>query len=108
MNESAEIRIHDNHEGGRFEITIGGETAYLEYTRGPHELALIHTEVPASLSGRGLASRLNRHALELARTDGLAISVVCPFALGYLDRHPEYRDLLNRPMGPPASEPPWM
>lgn len=107
MND-AEVPVHDNEEGGRFEITIGEETAYLEYTRGPHDLALIHTEVPAALGGRGLASRLNRHALEVARTEGLRVSVVCPFAIGFVDRHPEYGDLLGRPTGPPVSEPPWM
>ena len=105
MNAASEVEVRDNREGGRFEITIHGDTAYLEYTRGPHELALIHTEVPASLSRRGLGSRLNRHALELARDEGLQVSVVCPFALGFVDRHPENRELLGRPAGPPASEP---
>ena len=108
MNETSDVQVRDNREGGRFEITIRGETAYLEYTRGPQELALIHTEVPASLSGRGLGSRLNRHALDLARVEGLQVTLVCPFALGFLDRHPEYRDLLGRPAGLPLSEPPWM
>lgn len=108
MDESVEVQIRDNRESGRFEITIGGETAYLEYTRGPYELALIHSEVPATLAGRGLASRLSRHALELARAEGLSITAVCPFVLGFLDRHPEYQDLSSRPQGPPISEPPWM
>jgi predicted GNAT family acetyltransferase len=108
MNDSAEVQVHDNRESSRFEVTIDGETAYLEYTRGPHELALIHTEVPPSLSGRGLGSRLNRHALDLARAEGLQVTVVCPFALGFVDRHPEYGDLLSRPTGPAVSEPPWM
>lgn len=108
MNASGETQVRDNRESSRFEITIQGETAYLEYTRGPHQLALIHTEVPPSLSGRGLASDLNRHALEIARTEDLQVTIVCPFALGFVDRHPEYGDLLNRPTGPAASEPPWM
>ena len=108
MSETEKIQVHDDRETDRFEITLGGETAYLQYTRGPHELALIHTEVPASLSGRGLGSRLNRHALDIARTEGLRVTVVCPFVIGYVDRHPEYRDLLSRPAGPAASEPPWM
>ncbi len=108
MTDSAEWQVLDNRESGRFEITIHGETAYLEYTRGPHQLALIHTEVPSSLSGRGLASRLNRYALDHARTEGLQVTVACPFALGFVDRHPEYADLLSRPTGPAVSEPPWM
>ncbi len=100
--------IHDDLEAGRFEMTIGGETAYLEYSRGPSELVLVHTEVPRALSGRGLASRLARHALDLARAEGLRVSVVCPFALGYVERHPEYQGLIGMPSGPAAPEPPWM
>ncbi len=105
---SAEPPIRDNLETGRFEITIRGETAYLEYARGPSELVLVHTEVPRALSGRGLASRLARHALDLARAEGLRVSVVCPFALGYVERHPEYQGLIGKPSGPAAPEPPWM
>jgi predicted GNAT family acetyltransferase len=100
--------VVDNGETGRFEITIGGETAYQEYSRGPAELVLVHTEVPSALSGRGLASRLTRHGLELARREGLRVALVCPFALGWVDRHPEYRDLLDRPGGTAAPDLPWM
>ncbi len=100
--------IRDNLDAGRFEIAIGGETGYLEYTRGPSELVLVHTEVPRALSGRGLASRLARHALDLARAEGLRVSVVCPFALGYVERHPEYQGLIGKPSGPASPEPPWM
>jgi predicted GNAT family acetyltransferase len=36
---------------------------------------------------------LIRGALEIARTQGLKVKAVCPFAKAYLDRHPEYADL---------------
>ncbi|MGH7540608.1 MAG: GNAT family N-acetyltransferase [Gemmatimonadota bacterium] len=89
-------------------MTLGGQTAYLEYTLGPHRLVLLHTEVPPALEGRGVAARLARHALDLARREGLGVTAECPFVHGYAERHPEYRSLLLRATGPASAEPPWM
>lgn len=100
--------IRDDVERGRFEVTVGGETAYLEYTRGPDQLVLLHTEVPPGLEGHGLGSRLARYALERAREEGLRVVPECPFQRSWLERHPEYRELLWRAAGPAAADPPWM
>jgi uncharacterized protein len=31
--------------------------------------------------------------LDTARSQGLKVKAVCPFAKGYIERHPEYADL---------------
>lgn len=100
--------VRDNAEAGRFEIETDGAVAYLEYTRGPSVLALVHTEVPPELGGRGLAGRLARHACEVAREAGLRIEAVCPFQIGWFDRHPEHADLVHRPTGTAGDDPFWM
>ena len=100
--------IIENADTGRFEIEIDGHVAFLEYTRGPEVLALVHTEVPPELGGRGLASRLATHAAELARTEGLRIEPTCPFQISWLDRHTEYADLVNKPTGSAGGEPFWV
>ncbi|MDX1578529.1 MAG: GNAT family N-acetyltransferase [Gemmatimonadota bacterium] len=99
--------IHDNAEAGRFTIESDGEMAYLEYARGPEVLALVHTEVPRALRGRGFAGRLAKHAAELARREGLRIEPSCPFQIGWLDRHTEYADLVHRPTGSAGEDPFW-
>lgn len=100
--------VRDDPERGRFEIEVEGAVAFLEYTRGPSELVLVHTEVPRAIAGRGLGGRLARHALELAREEGLRVELVCPFQIAWLDRHPEYRELLHRPTGAGGEEPFWL
>lgn len=100
--------VRDDPEAGRFEVTVDGKTAWLEYARGPHRLVLLHTEVPPALEGRGLAGRLARHAFERARQEGLEVVPECPFQRSWLERHPEYHDLLWREAGPAAADPPWM
>ena len=58
-------------------------------------LTILHTEVPKELEGRGIGSALVRGLLEIARAQGLKVQAVCPFVKAYLDRHPEYADLLS-------------
>jgi predicted GNAT family acetyltransferase len=79
---------------GRFELERDGQVAYLEYTLTGDVLALIHSEVPASLRGQGLASELARTALDWARENHKKVDVICPSVAGYLKEHPEYADLL--------------
>lgn len=108
MSEREGPAVRDDPGRGRFEVTLDGEIAFLEYARGPHRLVLLHTEVPPALEGRGLGGRLARFALERARAEGLQVVPECPFQRSWIERHPEFHELLWRPAGPAADDPPWM
>jgi predicted GNAT family acetyltransferase len=79
--------VTDNREASRFEVTIGGHTAFLAYERTDDELMLIHTEVPPALRGRHLGDRLARTAIDAGRSAGLRIATICPFVKAYLHKH---------------------
>ena len=81
-------QVSDNRTLNRFELTIDGQTAFLEYERTHESLTIIHTEVPEALRGRHLGDTLVEAALAAARSEKLRIVVVCPFARAYLRRHP--------------------
>ena len=81
---------------GRFELERDGQVAYLEYTLSGDVLALLHTEVPVALRGEGLASELAHTAMEWARANHKKVDVVCPSVAEYIEKHPEYSDLLLR------------
>jgi predicted GNAT family acetyltransferase len=81
---------------GRFEIARDGQVAYLEYNLTGKVLQLIHSEVPEALRGHGLASELAQSALEWARAKGVKVDVICPSVAAYLEKHPEYSDLVLR------------
>jgi len=81
--------VTDNQAGSRFEIRDGGYLAELIYRRNGKRLVLIHTEVPAGLEGRGVGGRLVTAAVGRAVRDGLTIVPLCPFARGWLERHPD-------------------
>ena len=80
--------VSDNRALKRFELMVNGETAFLLYERTEDALTLVHTEVPPALRGQHVGDRLVAAALDAARSAGLRIVAVCPFAKAYLRRHP--------------------
>jgi uncharacterized protein len=89
------IGVRDNTTAHRYEIEMEGEIAFLRYQwKKDGTIALVHTETPTALRGKGLAGRLARYALETARDRGTRVVVVCPFVKTYLERHPEFASLV--------------
>jgi uncharacterized protein len=81
---------------GRFEIEQNGQIAWLEYNLTGNVLQLIHSEVPQALRGHGVASELARSALDWAREQRIKVDVVCPLVAAYIEKHPEYSELVLR------------
>jgi NAD+ kinase len=93
--DASDATVVDSFERQRYEIILGGEVAgVLHYRRTEDSVDLMHTEIDQSFEGRGLAGRLARGALEDARLRKTPVVVTCPFVTGYLERHPEYSDVL--------------
>jgi NAD+ kinase len=96
--DSAEATVVDSFQRQRYELIVGGEVAgVLHYRRHGARIELLHTEIEQPFSGQGLASRLASAALDDARSRATPVVVTCPFVIGYLDRHPEYADVLADP-----------
>ncbi|MEU4218494.1 GNAT family N-acetyltransferase [Actinoplanes sp. NPDC026623] len=55
-----------------------------------------HTKVEPAFEGSGAGSALARAAMDDARAKGRTVVPICPFVSGWLERHPEYEDLLAR------------
>lgn len=81
---------------GRFELERDGKIAYLEYTIAGDVLALLHTEVPRELRGHGIAGSLAKTALDWARANAKKVDVICPSVTEYIEKNPEYQDLVLR------------
>jgi uncharacterized protein len=81
--------IVNNEAAGRFETTIDGRTAELTYRRHGDRLVLVHTEVPDELEGVGVGGALVTAAVDFAAQHGLTVVPMCPFARGWLERHPD-------------------
>jgi predicted GNAT family acetyltransferase len=92
MSNDAVVR---NDAKNRFEVQADGHVAFLNYRLHGNEMVLVHTQVPAEMEGRGIGGHLAKAALDSARQQNLKVSAPCPFVAGYIQRHPEYSDLLQ-------------
>jgi uncharacterized protein len=86
--------VRDNKAKHRFELDVEGAMAFANYRLAPSTVTITHTETPRALRGRGIASELVKGALELIRTDGLKVVAGCGFVVEYLQKHPEFSDLV--------------
>jgi len=86
------IDAPDRH---RYELRAGDElVGFIDYRLHGDVIRLIHTEVPEAFSGQGHASTLARAALDDARSRGLTVRPDCPYVASYIEKHPEYADLV--------------
>jgi uncharacterized protein len=86
--------VRDNKALHRFELDVGYQTAFANYRQTPDAVIITHTETPRALRGRGVASELVKGALEMIRADGHKVIAGCGFVVDYLDKHPEYADVV--------------
>jgi predicted GNAT family acetyltransferase len=92
---TSEPTVRDNPAAHRFELLLDGRVAgFAEYLRQPDGLAVTHTVVQPEHEGHGFGSVLAKAVLVAARAAGDPVLPFCPFLRGYLQRHPEYQDLV--------------
>ena len=93
MADTLDVVMNDKTH--RFEVTLGDETAFAEYTLLTQALVLPHTVVPDAFAGKGVGSLLAKTALAYARDHGLKVKPICPFMAGYIKKHPEWHDIVD-------------
>ena len=72
----------------------GKVVGFVRYRTRPGQVVLIHTETDPEFEGRGVGSALARGALDDIRARGEKAVVLCPFITSYVEKHPEYQDLV--------------
>jgi uncharacterized protein len=90
-----ELEITHNTEKHRFEISVGGHLAVLNYMRKGDIIIFTHTGVPPAIGNRGLGSQLVKTGLDYARENRLQVRSLCWFVSKYIRLHPEYQSLLR-------------
>ncbi|MHB8680973.1 MAG: GNAT family N-acetyltransferase [Acidimicrobiales bacterium] len=90
-----EVAVSDAPAAKRYEARVEGRVAgFAEYRLSPGRIVFTHTEVDPDFEGRGVGGALVRGALDDVRSRGLAVVALCPFVKGWIDRHPDYGDLV--------------
>lgn len=87
--------VRDNPDRNRFELATPAGTAFASYRRDDTTISITHTEVPRALEGRGIGSKLVAGTLDLIRAEGRTVVPLCSFVRNYINRHPDYADLVR-------------
>ena len=87
--------VTHNAEANRFEMSVDGHLAVLNYMLKGEIIIFTHTGVPPAVGNRGLGSKLVETGLNYARDNGLKVRSMCWFVSKYIRRHQEYQDLLK-------------
>ncbi len=90
------IDIKNNPTAHRFETTINGKTAFVDYKLRPGIMAVLHTKVPKELEGQGIAAAMTKFVLEYIAAEKLQLVPYCPYMRAYLQKHPEYGYLVKK------------
>ncbi|WP_346619873.1 GNAT family N-acetyltransferase [Blastococcus montanus] len=93
-----EPTVTDVPESDRFEIRDGERVLGLAaYERRGETVVFTHTEVDPDAGQSGLGSTLVRAALDEVRSRGGSVVPRCSFVAGWIERHPDYADLVADP-----------
>jgi len=88
--------VIDNRDNHRFELEVEGHIAIEHYKLDGNIITFEHTEVPKELGGKGVGSKLVQGALDQVRAAGLMLIPECPFVKAWIDKHPDYADLVKK------------
>ncbi|SFD26967.1 hypothetical protein SAMN05518672_1011375 [Chitinophaga sp. CF118] len=90
------IQQKETEGKGMFYVSIDGKVlAEMSYTMpAPDKMIIDHTDVDASLSGKGVGIQLLHALVDYARTENIKIIPLCPFAKAIFNKRPELRDVL--------------
>ena len=91
----SDVEVQDNPERHRFELLVDGEVGGLaSYRMRADAVVVTHSEVDPRLRGQGMGAELARRTLDQLRERGVKVVPACPFFAEYIERHPEYDDLV--------------
>ena len=96
MNEELKnLEVVKNEETKRFELTVDGYIAFIDYKQDNHIIKLIHTEVPEELGGRGVAAALVEKTLVYLEEHEHSLFPYCPYVYAYIKKHPAWKRIVD-------------
>jgi len=96
MSEPSSVEVTDNPDATRYEAHVGEQLAgFARYVRRGGRTFFVHTEIDKAFGGQGIGTALVRGALDAERAAGTPIVPLCPFVRAYVERHPDYDDIVD-------------
>lgn len=91
-----QVKVTENSHKQRYEAHVDGTLAgFADVQLSDDVITFTHTEVDSAYEGKGVGSALVRGALDDVRSlGGRKVLARCPFVASWIDKHPDYADLL--------------
>ncbi|WP_322969604.1 GNAT family N-acetyltransferase [Faecalibacter sp. LW9] len=89
------LDVIKNDTTNRFELTVDGIIAFIDFKQKDQLIKLIHTEVPEALGGRGVAAALVEKTLVFLETNNFSLYPYCPYVYAYIKRHPDWKRVVD-------------
>lgn len=92
-----DVQLQETDHKGRAFVQVDGETkAEMTYSRAGTKLVIIdHTEVDASLQGKGVGRQLLMAIIEMVRAEESKILPLCPYAKSVFTKDDSIKDVLR-------------
>ncbi len=89
-----DIDLIVNEENHNFELWVDDQRAFIDYVKKGDKLFLIHTEVPETLKGKGVAEALVEKTFSYLEANQLKAVPLCTYVRLFLQRHPEWERIV--------------
>lgn len=95
MVNYSETPLVYNESAQRFEFVVEDQLSLIEFKKRGDIMYLIHTEVPETLEGRGVAAAMVEKTMQYLDEHQLKLVPSCSYVQVFLKRHPEWERLLK-------------
>ncbi len=97
VESSWELELFNDAEHGRWIALVSDEAiAELSYRFVGGRVVLLTTWVDPAYRNHRVATELVSHVLDAIRESGKKVTIICPVVGEFIERHPEYADLIDK------------
>lgn len=88
------MKIKNNKDTNRFEVSQDGHTAFVEYIPRQNHIVIFDIEVPKFLEGQGIGIELMNYTIKYARDNKLKIFPMHSLMTKFMSKNNKTHDLL--------------
>ena len=91
--ENIPLRVNEIRK--RFEIEIGENFVFINYSKFGSQIALTHTETAQTFTGNGVGSVVVEKTLQYIETQQFMLLPFCPVVIAYIKNNPEWKRIVS-------------
>ena len=93
MTEFRDVRADQRFEQGFADADGEMQTVFADYAVQESTRVILHVEADPALRGSGAAGQFMLALAEHARAEQLTLQPRCSYAVAWMKRHPEFKDM---------------